>query len=90
LLVQHLSNLSPYFHFGQLSVQRVALEITKHRKVSSTAVDTFLEEAVVRRELSDNFCFYEPNYDNVECAYGWARDTLREHEKDKREHLYSR
>ena len=24
-------------------------------------VDTFLEEAVVRRELSDNFCFYEPS-----------------------------
>lgn len=88
--MQHLSNLSPYFHFGQLSVQRVALEIREHKKSAPAAVDTFLEEAVVRRELSDNFCFYEPNYDNIECAAVWARDTLKLHEKDKREHIYSR
>lgn len=88
--VQSLSNLSPYFHFGQLSVQRVALEIGKHKKTAPAAVDTFLEEAVVRRELSDNFCFYEPNYDNIECAAVWARDTLKLHEKDKREYVYSR
>lgn len=89
-IVQHLSNLSPYFHFGQLSVQRVALEIRKYKKSAPGAVDTFLEEAVVRRELSDNFCFYEPNYDNIECAAAWARDTLKVHEKDKREYVYSR
>jgi deoxyribodipyrimidine photo-lyase len=88
--MQHLSNLSPYFHFGQLSVQRAALEIGKHRKSAPAAVDTFLEEAVVRRELSDNFCHYEPNYDNIECAAAWARETLKIHEKDKREHVYTR
>lgn len=32
------------------------------------AVDGFLEELIIRRELADNFCFYEPNYDNIKCA----------------------
>ena len=52
-------------------------------------VDAFLEEAVVRRELSDNFCFYEPNYDNFEAFSDWAKDSLNKHRGDKREHLYS-
>lgn len=24
-----------------------------------------MEETIIRRELSDNFCFYNPNYDNL-------------------------
>ena len=52
-------------------------------------VDAFLEEAVVRRELSDNFCFYEPNYDNFEAFSDWAKDSLNKHRGDKREHLYT-
>jgi deoxyribodipyrimidine photo-lyase len=53
-------------------------------------VDAFLEEAVVRRELSDNFCFYEPNYDNLGACYDWARDSLNKHRHDKREFLYTK
>ena len=41
------------------------------------------------QELSDNFCFYEPNYDSLEGAAGWARDSLALHASDPREHLYS-
>jgi deoxyribodipyrimidine photo-lyase len=89
-LSQALSNLSPYFHFGQLSVQRAALEARKHKQQYAESVDSFLEEAVVRRELSDNFCFYEPNYDQISCASDWARESLDAHRKDKREHLYTR
>ena len=33
----------------------------KHAK----SVDAYIEEAIIRRELSDNFCFYNPNYDNL-------------------------
>jgi deoxyribodipyrimidine photo-lyase len=51
-----ISGLSPYIHFGQISVQRVALTLKRlHRHAAS--VDAFLEEAIVRRELTDNFCF---------------------------------
>lgn len=30
------------------------------------AVASFIEELVVRRELTDNFCFYNQKYDSVE------------------------
>ena len=52
-------------------------------------VDAFLEEAVVRRELSDNFCFYEPKYDSLEACSDWAKDSLEKHRSDKREYTYS-
>ncbi|KAK4365257.1 hypothetical protein RND71_016615 [Anisodus tanguticus] len=54
------------------------------------AVDTFLEEMIVRRELADNFCYYQPQYDSLLGAWEWARKTLMEHSADKREHIYTR
>ena len=85
-----LSNLSPYLHFGQLSPQRAALEATKNKAIHKASVESFLEELVVRRELSDNFCYYEPRYDSLEAASDWAKDTLRLHTQDKREFIYTR
>ncbi|XP_067322223.1 deoxyribodipyrimidine photo-lyase-like [Anolis sagrei] len=84
-----LSNLSPWFHFGQVSVQRAILEVRKHRARCNESVEAFIEEALVRRELADNFCFYNPNYDKVEGAYEWAKTTLKLHATDKRPHQYS-
>ncbi|XP_043926648.1 deoxyribodipyrimidine photo-lyase-like [Protopterus annectens] len=83
-----LSNLSPWFHFGQVAVQRAILEIRKHRKFRES-VDGFIEEAVVRRELADNFCFFNKKYDSLEGAYEWAKTTLKIHATDKRSHVYT-
>ncbi|XP_067417200.1 deoxyribodipyrimidine photo-lyase-like isoform X2 [Emydura macquarii macquarii] len=83
-----LSNLSPWFHFGQVSVQRAILEVQKYRGKYKESVDGFVEEAVVRRELADNFCYYNRNYDEVEGAYEWAKTSLKLHAQDKRSHLY--
>lgn len=33
---------------------------------------------VVRRELAENFCFYNKNYDNLEGFPDWARKTLKD------------
>ncbi|XP_075229488.1 deoxyribodipyrimidine photo-lyase-like isoform X2 [Lycorma delicatula] len=85
-----LSNLSPYFHFGQLSVQRAVLVVKQLRSKYPESVDAFCEEAIIRRELADNFCFYNPNYDSIEGAYDWAKLTLNAHRKDKRTYLYSK
>jgi deoxyribodipyrimidine photo-lyase len=85
-----LSGLSPYFHFGQLAPQRAALEAAKHKAVHKASVDGFLEELVIRRELADNYCHYVPNYDSLDAAYDWARETLNAHAGDKREFLYTR
>ncbi|KAK8307310.1 hypothetical protein V6Z12_D03G186100 [Gossypium hirsutum] len=84
-----LSCLSPYLHFGQISAQRCALEARSFRKHNAQAVDTFLEELIVRRELADNFCYYQPNYDAMQGAWEWARKTLMDHASDKREHTYT-
>ncbi|KAE9458973.1 hypothetical protein C3L33_09137, partial [Rhododendron williamsianum] len=90
-----LSGLSPYLHFGQISAQRCATEARKVRTfalrfvVSKLAVDVFLEELIVRRELADNFCFYQPQYDSLKGAWEWARKTLMDHASDKREHIYT-
>jgi deoxyribodipyrimidine photo-lyase len=82
------SNLSPYLHFGQISAQRVVLEIQK----KSTRIgeqEAFLEELIVRRELADNFCFYNEHYDNFTGFPEWAKKTLNEHRHDRREYIYS-
>lgn len=84
-----LSNLSPWFHFGQLAPQRAILEVQRMSKTHREPVAIFTEEAVVRRELADNFCFYNPNYDSIDGAYDWAKETLRKHAKDKRPYLYT-
>jgi deoxyribodipyrimidine photo-lyase len=58
------SELSPYFHYGQLAPQRAALAVLAARGQAPAGADAFLEECVVRRELADNFCHYEPAYDS--------------------------
>ncbi|XP_043990568.1 CPD photolyase [Gambusia affinis] len=85
-----LSQLSPWIRFGQLSAQRVALQVRRCGKNASESVAAFIEELVVRRELTDNFCFYNEKYDKVEGAYEWAQKTLKDHAKDKRERIYTR
>ncbi len=83
------SDLSPYLHFGQISAQRVALEVGKS-PVDVENKEAFLEELIVRRELSDNFCYYNENYDNPDGFPDWAQRTLAEHRHDRRDYLYSR
>lgn len=59
-----------FFSSGHLSAQQVALQVQRSEKKSGVAVSSFMEELVVRRELTDNFCFYNDKYDSVEgqCA----------------------
>jgi deoxyribodipyrimidine photo-lyase len=83
-----LSNLSPYLHFGQIAPQRVAKvinDVVGHK----AGKEAFLEELIVRRELTDNFCFYNPQYDQVVGAHEWAQTTIAEHASDEREYIYT-
>jgi deoxyribodipyrimidine photo-lyase len=86
-LVNGQSGLSPWLHFGQLSPQRVALSIA--RSGDTDDVEAVLEELIVRRELSDNFCFYCPVYDTIDAAPDWACRTLEKHRHDTRAYCYS-
>ncbi len=82
------SGLSPYLHFGQLAAQRVALDV-RRAKAPAEAKEAFLEELIVRRELSDNFCYYNPDYDGAGGFPAWARATLNEHRGDARAYRYA-
>ena len=82
------SNLSPYLHFGQISAQRIALE-TKRFNGNKESEKSFLEELIIRRELSDNFCYFNPKYDSFDGFHDWAKASLNEHRKDDREFIYS-
>lgn len=85
--IDALSGLSPWIKFGQVSAQRCALAVSRAGGAGAAA---FIEESVVRRELSDNFCFYNSDYDSLKGAAEWARLSLAKHSKDKRAHVYSR
>ena len=84
----HVSGLSPYLHFGHISSQRIALELTINIPRDENT-DAFLEELIVRKELADNFCYYNDHYDSPDGFRSWAINTLNEHVHDKREFLYS-
>lgn len=80
------SGLSPWLHFGQLAPQRVALAVAR---CGGMAAEPFLEQLIVRRELSDNFCLHCPDYDRLNCAPDWARNTLEEHRHNPRSYCYT-
>jgi deoxyribodipyrimidine photo-lyase len=87
-LVNGQSDLSPYLHFGQLSAQRVALEVRKCDAPEESKAK-YLDNLIVKRELSDNFCLHTPDYDTTAAFPVWAKRSLDEHRSDPREHLYS-
>ena len=82
------SKLSPYLHFGQIS----PAYIYKRIKWNDIKAEDFLEQLIVRRELSFNYVYYNNNYDKklTEILPDWAIETLAEHRSDKREYIYSR
>jgi deoxyribodipyrimidine photo-lyase len=86
--LNYVSGLSPFLHFGHISAQRLALDIINNH-IRSDNTDAFLEELIIRRELSDNFCFYNKDHDKVAGFQPWAKKTLEDHRMDEKEYLYS-
>lgn len=84
--LDYQSNMSPYLHFGQISPLYIALEISKSQ---SKAKKDYLEELIIRRELSHNFVYYNKNYDKFDCLEPWAKRTLNFHKRDRREYTYT-
>ncbi len=82
-----VSRLSPYLHFGQISPVEVAL-IAVRSRATRESKDAFLDQLIIRRELSINFCEFNPRYDSYHALPRWARATLRRHAADRRDHDY--
>ncbi len=83
-----VSNMSPYLHFGQISPLEIALEVLNH-EIPQDSKESYLEELIIRRELSFNFVFFNASHDNFDCLPKWCKDTLINHKKDKRSYIYS-
>jgi deoxyribodipyrimidine photo-lyase len=84
--VDYLSHMSPYLHFGQISPLYILLEILK---TQSPGKDAYIEQLVVRRELSMNFVHYNNQYDTLKGLPQWAQKTLQDHRSDMREYIYT-
>jgi len=82
------SRLSSYLHFGFLSSLEIALAV-QDANAPQASKDAYLEEIIVRRELSYNFTRFNENYDSLESLPAWAQKTMREHITDERAHIYS-
>ena len=84
-----VSYASMFLHFGQLSPVWIANRI-RESGAPEPEIDSYIEELMVRRELTMNFCYYNRNsYDSLDPLPDWARTTLDEHADDEREYLYS-
>ncbi len=76
------SGLSPYLHFGMVSARRVALEARAWGR--GPALDSFLEQLLVRRALSFNFARTRADHATYTALPGWAQATLERHQGDRR------
>ncbi len=84
-----VSHMSPYLHLGQISPLEIALRVRSTDGVAEENKAAYLEELVVRRELSMNYCFYNPHYDRYEGVPSWARETLAARAADPRPYIYT-
>lgn len=81
-IMNRSSHLPHIFH--SLKMPTAADSPTK-----ADSIDSFVEELVVRKELSDNFCLHNPHYDSLYGAKDWAKESLNKHKDDPREHVYT-
>ncbi|GAW81420.1 deoxyribodipyrimidine photo-lyase [Plasmodium gonderi] len=85
--------LLPYVNLGVISAQRCVLEVNKHAN-SFPSINTvrgkesFNDDLIMKKELAENYCYYNKNYDNFNGGKEWAKESLKKHDADKREHLY--
>lgn len=83
------SDLSPYIRWGNISAQRIAHEIEQVTGISGESKRAFLEELIVRRELAENYVYYNAEHGTVDGAHAWAKATIEAHRNDPREYVYS-
>jgi len=84
--IDGVSRLSPYLHFGFLSIQEVVAAV-ENANAPAAARNAFLEQAIVRRELSFNLTRHNHQFDSLKCLPAWAQKTMREHAGDLRPEL---
>ncbi len=82
-----VSRLSPWLHFGNLSIHEVLLAAREAGPAEQYG--KFLDEALVWREVAHNFCHFNPKHRTTAAIPAWAATQLSNHEADPRPYLYS-
>ena len=82
------SRMSSYLHFGYLSPLEIALAV-RDADAPQESIDAYLEELIVRRELSFNMTRHNSSYDSLAALPAWVQKTMREHASDERTQIYS-
>lgn len=80
------SNMSPYLHFGQISPLEITLMTMRDQP---DYAKKYLDELIVRRELSINFVNYNSNYDKYDALPKWARESLENNRIFERPYIYT-
>jgi len=81
------SRLSPYLHFGHIGPLTI-VHAVQAASAPAAAKHAFLEQVIVRRELSVNFVRYNSYYDSFECLEPWADRSFAQHSGDRRPIIY--
>ena len=85
-LIDGVSRMSPYLHYGMVSPFRLAREAAA---MGNQGSEKFLDELLIWRELAYSYCFHRGDFDSISTLPAWARETLAEHAVDPRPMVHS-
>jgi len=81
------SRMSPYLHFGNISIQEVVLAARDAGPAEAYA--RFADEALTWRELAHNFVARDRGHRTTAAIPDWARGELADHAADPRDATYT-
>jgi len=83
---EYTSNISVYLKYGIISPVRILI-LLDDCKLNNK--ESFIEELIIRRELSYNFIYFNKvYYDFNYITYEWAYQSMNVHKFDEREYIY--
>ncbi len=85
-LLDGVSRLSAYLHYGMVSPFRIAREANQ---IDNAGSQKYLDELLIWRELAYAFCFFRPDHDRWTALPDWAQQTLQAHAKDLRSPVWN-
>jgi photolyase PhrII len=85
-LLDGVSRMSPYLHYGMVSPLRLAREAAE---IDNAGSEKYLDELLIWREMAYAFCFHREDHDQWSAIPEWARETLERHATDDRAYTYA-
>jgi len=83
---EFVSKLSKDLHYGFISPAYIIKELILRKLDFSSS---FIEQLLIRRELSFNYTLNNKNYNNINGLPDWSLKTLNDHSSDEREYVYN-